>query len=53
VYTVDTDGQVLKAMSLWTVKNQKAYVVSYTAKESTYNDFKKDAEDIIASFEFL
>ncbi|MBU3928069.1 MAG: hypothetical protein KKB74_09715, partial [Bacteroidetes bacterium] len=40
-------------MQLWTIIDQTAYVLSYGAMESTYDDFEEDAKSIIDSFEFL
>lgn len=53
VYTFTVEGVVFKNMQIWAIIDQKAYVVSYNALESTYDIFQKNAEDIINSFEFL
>lgn len=38
---------LLKWMVIWTVKNNKAYVITYTAEESKYNKYFKYVEKIV------
>ncbi len=49
---VGKDGQnSLKNLQVFTLKNGKAYVITYTAKINNYNDFIEIAETMIKSFE--
>jgi hypothetical protein len=41
----------LKWMQVWTVQNNKAYVISYTAEISKYSTFLGTAQEMIDSFE--
>ncbi|TAG12101.1 MAG: DUF1795 domain-containing protein [Oscillatoriales cyanobacterium] len=54
-YTVvfdDKDGQTnTKKMQTWTLMNNKAYVITYTAEKSEYSDYLKTAENMMNSFE--
>ncbi|MEH1982148.1 hypothetical protein [Nostoc sp.] len=46
------DGQCkLKVMEIGTVRNGKAYFISYTAEEKEYNKYLELAETMINSFE--
>ena len=53
VYTGKLGQYTLKWMQIYTIKDHKAYVITYSAKINTYNEFLNDAEDIIYSFEFI
>ena len=54
-YTVvfdDKDGQTnTKKMQTWTLMNNKAYVITYTAEKSEYSQYLKTAENMMNSFE--
>jgi serine/threonine protein kinase len=54
-YTVvfdDKDGQTnTKKMQTWTLMDNKAYVITYTAEKSEYSDYLKTAENMMNSFE--
>jgi serine/threonine-protein kinase len=41
----------LKWMVVWTIKNNKAYVITYTAEVGKYSDFLDTANEMISSFE--
>ena len=43
------DGR--KRMELWTLKNKKAYIVTYTAEADKFKKFFKQADNIIQSLE--
>lgn len=46
IYT-GQDG--MKRMEVWTIKNQKAYIATYTAEPDKFDKFGKQAEKIIES----
>ncbi len=46
IYT-GQDG--MKQMKVWTIKNQKAYIATYTAEPDKFDKFSKQAEKIIES----
>jgi serine/threonine protein kinase len=54
-YTVvfdDKDGQTnTKKMQTWTLMNNKAYVITYTAEKSEYTEYLKTAEAMMNSLE--
>ncbi|MFT7538364.1 MAG: hypothetical protein ACI9F2_000507 [Lysobacterales bacterium] len=50
VYIGKTEASELQIMNTWTIKDNIAYQVSYTALESSYEEFIDDAEKIIKSF---
>jgi serine/threonine-protein kinase len=51
VYTGKQGQYDLKWMQVWTVQNNKAYVISYTAETSKYSTFLGTAQEMIDSFE--
>ncbi len=51
VYTGKDGENNLKSMQLFTLKGDKAYIVTYTAAIDNYNDFIQTAETMIKSFE--
>jgi len=53
IYTASNEGQVFKVMQVWTIIDQKAYVLTYNVLENTFADFEKDVDDLVDSFEFL
>lgn len=48
IYT-GQDG--MKRMEVWTIKNQKAYIATYTAEPDQFDKFSKQAKKIIESIE--
>ena len=40
---------VIKRMQVWTIKNKKAYIATYTAEADKFNKFLKQADKIIQS----
>ena len=51
VYTGKQGQYDLKWMQVWTIKNDKAYVISYTAEIGRYSAFLETVEEMIDSFE--
>jgi len=51
VYTGKQGLYDLKWMQVWTVKNDKAYVISYTAEVSSYPALLETVQEMIDSFE--
>jgi len=51
VYTGKQGQYDLKWMQVWTVKNDKAYVISYTAEVSRYSALLETVQEMIDSFE--
>lgn len=43
----------LKLKQLWFIKDNKAYMLTYTALETTYSAFENDATQLMMSFEFI
>lgn len=48
---VFTSIQGLKTMQVWTIKNDKAYIITYVAQEEDYEKELQVAQKIIDSFE--
>lgn len=54
VYTgTSPEGGTAKVMQIWTIIDEKAFILAFNARENTYDVFMKDVEDIINSIEFL
>jgi eukaryotic-like serine/threonine-protein kinase len=51
VYTGKQEQYNIKRMAVWTIKNNKAYIVTYTAEESQYDTFLETAQAMISSLE--
>lgn len=51
IYTGKQEQFNIKMMAVWTVKNSKAYIVTYTAEESQYDAFLKTAQAMMNSLE--
>ncbi len=51
IYTGKQEQVNVKMMAVWTVKDSKAYIVTYTAEESQYDAFLKTAQAMINSLE--
>lgn len=45
-------GMALKLKQLWFIKDNKAYLLTYTALDSTYTKFEAEATEMMMSFEF-
>ena len=53
VYTGKQGQYSLKWMQVWTVIDNTAYVLSYTAEANKYNDFLDTAQEMVNSFEII
>ncbi len=54
VYTTkNSENVAVKTLEIWTVENNQAYIITYTATASQYNNFLEDAKQIFNSFEIL
>lgn len=51
VYTEKQKQYSVKRMAVWTLKDNKAYIVTYAAEESQYDAFLKTAQEMINSLE--
>ena len=51
VYTGKDEQYIVKRMAVWTLKNNRAYIITYTAEESEYDKFLKTAQVMIHSLE--
>jgi serine/threonine protein kinase len=53
VYTgKDEEDNLIKYMEVWTVKDKKAYIISYIAESDKYSQLLNSAEAMIKSFDF-
>jgi serine/threonine-protein kinase len=53
VFTGRQGQNNLKWMQVWTIKNNKVYLLTYTAEEGNYNAYLPTAQEIMASFTLL
>ncbi len=51
IYTGKDGGNSLKNLQVFTLKGEKAYVITYTAEINNYDDFIQATETMIKSFE--
>jgi PDZ domain-containing protein/photosystem II reaction center protein PsbP len=51
-YTESETGDPVKSMEIWTVKDDKAYILTYAAEPSDYDSYLSIAEKMINSFKF-
>ncbi len=51
IYTKKDGGSTLKRLQVWTLKNNKAYVITYTADSDKYSKYLENAQEMISSFE--
>lgn len=51
IYTGKQEQFNVKRMAVWTVKDNKAYIVTYTAEESQYDTFLETAQAMMNSLE--
>ncbi|BAZ46504.1 TPR repeat-containing serine/threonine protein kinase [Chondrocystis sp. NIES-4102] len=53
VYRGEENGNPVKRMQTWSIKNNQAYVITYTAQPESYDNYLPTVEEIIASFETI
>jgi len=53
VFTGRQGQNNLKWMQVWTMKNDKVYLLTYTAEEGSYDAYLPTAQEIMASFTIL
>ncbi len=53
VLTYSVNQQNLKSLQIWTLKDNKSYVVTYVAEVGEYNTFLETAQEMINSFEIV
>ena len=53
IYEGEEQGSVVKRMQIWTVFNNRAYTITYTARPHRYNAFLPTVEKMITSFDLL
>ncbi len=51
IYLGKEDKYMIKRKAVWTLIKNKAYIITYAAEESRYNDLSKIAEQVINSLE--
>jgi serine/threonine-protein kinase len=51
VYTATSDGDQLKVLETWTVKDGKVYLIMYKAAPSNYDTYLSAAQQMIDSFQ--
>jgi serine/threonine protein kinase len=49
VYSYDEGKNKMERMKVWTIKNNRAYIFTYTAEKKSYNRFLNKAERMISS----
>lgn len=52
-YSAEYQGFKLKLRQYWFIKDNKAYVFTYTANEATFQQYLAPADQIIKSFKFI
>lgn len=50
---VDAEGTTIKMMLIWTIREQKAYILTYVSLAEKYDTYIKDVNAMIDSFRFL
>lgn len=53
VFVIRQGGHSLKFMQVWTIKDQKAYIVSYAAEENNYRRYEGEVRRMLESFQFV
>ena len=53
IYNMNMNGNNLRIKQYWFIKNKKAYLFTYTAEPSKFNDYEAVASKIVESFKFL
>lgn len=51
IYTIKDDGINIQRLQVWTVKDNKAYIITYAAEINQYNKYLNTAKKMINSFE--
>ena len=51
IYTGKDEDTKLKNLQIWTLKGDKAYIITYTAAIDDYDEFIKTVNEMINSFE--
>ena len=51
IYTCMQENMKLKFEEVYVVKGNTRYIITYTATEGTFNEFAKNVDEIIATFE--
>jgi serine/threonine-protein kinase len=51
--TSQCNGLNLEWMHIWTIKNNKAYLITYAAEEQKYQDFLKTFDEMVKSFKIF
>jgi eukaryotic-like serine/threonine-protein kinase len=51
VYSGEENGTLVRRMQTWLIKNNQAYVITYTAQPDNYESYLPTAEQMIESFE--
>lgn len=51
VFTYSLQGKDLKGMAVLSMKDKKAYVITYTAESASYDKFENDANSIVSSLQ--
>ncbi|MDF0552442.1 serine/threonine-protein kinase [Kamptonema sp. UHCC 0994] len=51
IFTTREEDKNIKKMQVWTVKNNRAYTITYTANKDEYSNYLKSAETVINSLE--
>jgi serine/threonine-protein kinase len=49
-YTLEEDGMSLERLQIWTVKERKAYILTYTAQPNQYSQYLPTVKQMINSF---
>ena len=53
VYSGSENGTSVQRMQTWTIKNNRAYVVTYTAQPESYNSYLPTVEEIMKSLKLV
>jgi serine/threonine-protein kinase len=51
IYSSKEEPESLIKLEIWTLKNKKAYIITYTAEKNKYFHFLKTVKEMIKSFE--
>ncbi|MGD1921479.1 MAG: hypothetical protein ACFCAD_22870 [Pleurocapsa sp.] len=49
----DVNGNTVQRMQAWSIKDNRAYILTYTAKLDSYNNYLPSVEKMIESFETI
>ena len=53
IYKGEVNGSTVQRMQTWSVENNRAYILTYTAKPDSYNTYLPTVEKIMKSFETI